>query len=276
MVSPDDRRTEDMLADIHRLRIQSAQSRDEANASQIEAERLRDQLQARLSSIEAERAEMLQQARTQLRAEADALRSDVRALRARLRACASPLEAIAELEEEAIALAVGVEGDVEPSPPAPVSEPQGIAPGDIVWLQQLNASGRVLQIAGPEAEVQVGPARTRVALSSLALRERAATSEPGRGAGETAIRYSAATSPGVRVDLRGLAADDALQRLDRHLDAGWRAGLPWLHIVHGKGTGTLRRAVREFLSDHPLVSSYEPGRPKEGGAGVTVAKLVAT
>ena len=53
-----------------------------------------------------------------------------------------------------------------------------------------------------------------------------------------------------------------------------RAELPWIHIIHGKGTGALRRAVRHYLGDHPFISSYESGGAKEGGAGVTVAKLV--
>jgi DNA mismatch repair protein MutS2 len=78
----------------------------------------------------------------------------------------------------------------------------------------------------------------------------------------------------VRVDLRGLPSDDAVDRLERHLDSAWRSGLPWVHIIHGKGTGVLRRSVRELLRDHPLVSSYEGGGPKEGGEGVTVARLV--
>jgi DNA mismatch repair protein MutS2 len=65
-----------------------------------------------------------------------------------------------------------------------------------------------------------------------------------------------------------------LEQIDRHLDAASLTGLPWVRIVHGKGTGTLRRAVREFLADHPMVSSYESGAPNEGGEGVTIAKLV--
>jgi DNA mismatch repair protein MutS2 len=78
----------------------------------------------------------------------------------------------------------------------------------------------------------------------------------------------------VRIDLRGCVVEEALQRLDRHLDGALRAELPWIHIIHGKGTGALRRAVRDFLADHPLVSTYEAGGAGEGGAGVTVAKLV--
>lgn len=60
---------------------------------------------------------------------------------------------------------------------------------------------------------------------------------------------------------------------DRHLDAASLVGLPYVRIIHGKGTGKLRKAVREFLTGHPLVSSHEPGARSEGGDGVTVAKL---
>jgi DNA mismatch repair protein MutS2 len=61
--------------------------------------------------------------------------------------------------------------------------------------------------------------------------------------------------------------------LERYLDAASLAGLPFVRIIHGKGTGKLRQAVREALSGHSLVKSWEPGGDKEGGEGVTVAKL---
>ena len=52
------------------------------------------------------------------------------------------------------------------------------------------------------------------------------------------------------------------------------AGLPWVRVVHGKGLGTLRHATRELLQDHPLVKSFRPGEPVEGGGGVTMVELV--
>ena len=91
---------------------------------------------------------------------------------------------------------------------------------------------------------------------------------------EPDIHVSAAPSPGVQIDLRGCTVEEALERLDHHLDAASRAALPWVRIIHGKGTGALRRAVRDFLADHPLVSTHEAGGDREGGAGVTVARLV--
>ncbi len=79
--------------------------------------------------------------------------------------------------------------------------------------------------------------------------------------------------PGMELDLRGQRADEALASLDRYLDAAFLSGLPFVRIIHGKGTGRLRQVVREALPQHPHVKSFEPGGEQEGGEGVTVAKL---
>lgn len=89
-------------------------------------------------------------------------------------------------------------------------------------------------------------------------------------------RYHAdATSAINEVHLRLLTVDEAMLKLDRYLDNAFLAGLYQVRVVHGKGTGTLRQAVREQLAKHPLVKSYRPGGYGEGGAGVTVVELVA-
>ncbi|MDD2921757.1 MAG: Smr/MutS family protein, partial [Anaerolineales bacterium] len=80
-------------------------------------------------------------------------------------------------------------------------------------------------------------------------------------------------SPGMEVDLRGLMAEDALDKLERYLEQAFLSGLPFVRIIHGKGTGRLRQAVREALRGHAYVNTFEEGGDKEGGEGVTVAKL---
>ena len=85
-------------------------------------------------------------------------------------------------------------------------------------------------------------------------------------------RYHA-TTPTNEVHLRQLTVDEALIKLDRYLNDAFMAGLYQVRIIHGKGTGTLRQAVREQLAKHPLVSSYRPAGYGEGGEGVTVVEL---
>ena len=75
------------------------------------------------------------------------------------------------------------------------------------------------------------------------------------------------------VHLRRLTVDEALLKLDQYLHDTFITGLYQVRIVHGKGTGTLRQAVRERLARHPLVRAYRPGGYGEGGAGVTMVEL---
>jgi DNA mismatch repair protein MutS2 len=73
--------------------------------------------------------------------------------------------------------------------------------------------------------------------------------------------------------LRHLTLDEALPKLDQYLNDAFMAGFYQVKIIHGKGTGTLRQAVRKILDKHPLVDSYRPAVYGEGGAGVTVVEL---
>ena len=74
--------------------------------------------------------------------------------------------------------------------------------------------------------------------------------------------------------LRRLTVDEALERLKHYLQDAHVASIPRVRVIHGKGTGTLREAVWEFLSAHPLVKAYYMAAPFEGDGGVTIVELV--
>ncbi len=76
------------------------------------------------------------------------------------------------------------------------------------------------------------------------------------------------------LDLHRLRVDEALPRLDLYLYEAYLAGISRVRVVHGKGTGTLRQVVRDWLPKHHLVKSFRPAEPEEGGGGVTVVDLV--
>ncbi len=78
-----------------------------------------------------------------------------------------------------------------------------------------------------------------------------------------------------RCDLRGLRVDEALDRLVEALDRAASAGRPHLVVIHGIGTGALRRAVRQHLAESPYVRRFLPGAPEEGGEGVTTVDLAS-
>jgi DNA mismatch repair protein MutS2 len=78
------------------------------------------------------------------------------------------------------------------------------------------------------------------------------------------------------IEVRGQTLDEALPRVEQFLDQAFRAGSPRLRVVHGKGTGKMRQAVREMLARHPLVKSFDFAAPREGGEGVTVVEMAVT
>ncbi len=160
-------------------------------------------------------------------------------------------------------------------------DPAALGLGDFVYLRGLAEPGEVL--APPEhgaVEVQLGSLRTRVRVEQI---ERLAPRGAHAGADQRPLRGMGAAvgemprppiDPGSKIDLRGQVTDDALPMVDSFLDAAYRAGQSRLEVVHGKGTGALRRAVRELLRGHPLVTSFESAEPKQGGDGVTIVMLV--
>ena len=77
----------------------------------------------------------------------------------------------------------------------------------------------------------------------------------------------------IELRIRRLTVDEALFRLDHYLNDAFMAGLPYVRIVHGKGTGALRQAVHQALAKHPLVKSYRLGDYGEGDYGVTIVEL---
>jgi DNA mismatch repair protein MutS2 len=88
-----------------------------------------------------------------------------------------------------------------------------------------------------------------------------------------AVRKAALMAVDLELRIRRMRIEEALPKLDHYLNSAFMAGLPWVRIVHGKGTGVLRQAVHEVLTGHPLVKSFRFGDWGEGGTGVTMVEL---
>jgi len=140
------------------------------------------------------------------------------------------------------------------------------APGDAVEAAHLGVRGRLQEIAGATATVVSGTITVRVPLRSL--RKVAA----GGGATKV-VHVPEKTDVAAEILLLGRTTDEARNLVEKYLDDAFLAGLPTVRLVHGKGTGALRRSIHDLLVGHPLVESFRPGEPNEGGAGATIAAL---
>jgi DNA mismatch repair protein MutS2 len=135
----------------------------------------------------------------------------------------------------------------------------------------LGEPGQVTDVQGDTAVVQAGSMRIRVPVGQL----RAAAGGPAAPPRSSRTAWSSAPALSMECDLRGLTVLDAVDTLDRYLDAALRAGLPMVRVIHGRGTGAVRRAVHEYLRDHPAVQRFRLGEAGEGGDGATVVYLSA-
>jgi DNA mismatch repair protein MutS2 len=293
MVTATDREAETLLDEIHRQRDAARAERAEAEAQRALAADHERKLAARLDAVDAERQALLDSARAEAQAELEEARAELAEARRRVRRAVETATPAAPTQEAEAALEE-VEEKLEaiedaPRPMArPVARPErvrraGVRLGDVVYLPALRAEGQIIALTPTEAEVQVGRLRVKAKLSELSLRDE--SSAPSRASAKSQISNLPATqpqppapapSPGLELDLRGQTVEDALPELERYLDAAYLAGLPWVRIIHGKGTGKLRQAVRDELRQSPLVKSHEAGADAEGGEGVTVARLALT
>jgi DNA mismatch repair protein MutS2 len=134
----------------------------------------------------------------------------------------------------------------------------------------------VTAIGEDEIEVQIGMLRVRARRSDVLRKGETeaedAPSAPKAKKGKITLPPTQ-ESPGFEMDMRGHRVDDGLEALERYLEKAYLAGLPFVRIIHGKGTGRLRPSVREALESSPFVDRYEAGGNTEGGEGVTVAHL---
>jgi DNA mismatch repair protein MutS2 len=125
-----------------------------------------------------------------------------------------------------------------------------------------------------DAEVQIGSLRVRARLVDLQRKDQEAESPKEKHEAASAPRSVVNTkSPGIEINLRGKLVDEGLDELEKYLERAYSAGLLFVRIVHGKGTGKMRDAVRKALKESSYVASFEEPKDNEGGAGVTVAKM---
>ena len=287
-ISPEDQRAEDLLDEIHRQRNLARQARTAAEKARHEAENLRTDLMKHLDKIEEERRAVLEAARTDSEAQLKELQEELREARRALARARQPLETIQAIEEKVKDIEEEVEKPLErlpveiSEPPAFITRRGAIRLGDKVRLKTLNTQGVVTSLGEEEAEVQVGMLRIRARRSELeavrsqpepVITQQSLDDNRQSNVNQRPVTFNLPVSPGIELDLRGQRAEDAIEALERYLDTAYLAGLPWVRIIHGKGTGKLRQAVREILSTHEHIKSFEPGGEKEGGEGVTVAKL---
>ena len=152
-----------------------------------------------------------------------------------------------------------------------------IKPGDRVRVLAFDELGDVVSLDGKNAEIMLGSMKVRQPISALERVGKAKESRPTQTAASLARERQAATgSMPVELDIRGKRVDEVQPIVDSYVNDAYLLGMPFVRVIHGKGTGALRTVVRELLKDSPAVSRAETAGPNEGGDGATVVHLRQT
>ena len=183
-------------------------------------------------------------------------------------------EALTALDQAATRIR-GDEADASPAaglhPGAGTSEaaPQ---PGDRVVVSSLGMEGRLVLLAGGDAEVDIKGKRLRVPIGELRVLARGAAAAAA-GRVNVNIHVHARDEAVSDLNVIGCTVDEALTRTEKFLDDTLLTDQRVVRVIHGYGTGQLRRALAEFLQRHPLVAHFTMASPEQGGGGVTVVEL---
>ena len=276
---------EETLAAISRAQEEQAAALQAAESERAVAARERDRARAGVARARAEAAELLADAR---RAADDMLNraerevADVRRELTRQRNLAggrgsANAAALDELSRRAAR--TRTEGPPEPLAPDPVEAKSAGGPQPRVGLwgrsRTLGSTGRVVEVSGRTGRVtlETEGARLVIPADDVEVVPEPISGPTPRDVEADELRRRAAQRVSPTLDLHGERVEAALERLHAYLDDALLAGLDSVVIVHGVGTGAVRRAVREALREHPRVRGTRGGRKDEGGEGATVAEF---
>jgi DNA mismatch repair protein MutS2 len=279
-LGPDRVAVESLISDLHKEREAAETAADVQRAAAREATKARDRVTKELQSLERNRDRLiertqkemeteLQQARARIR---NAIKEMERADRLTVFDRAKAIEAAEDELAEVAQTTQKIEKRRRPKRRGPLPP---IEPGDRIFLRDIPTPGEAVSEPDEngELEVALGALRARVNLNQIDHVEK---HEPAADIRDAAREYRPPVTPPSlppELDLRGMTVDEALMLVDQRLDEAARTGVQELRIIHGKGTGTLRRAVRDLLSKHALVTSHQTAPRNAGGDGVTIVEL---
>lgn len=292
-LSPQAREARDLIAYLHRTRDEMEEVTLQGRQELAQLEEARRDLQTEWIERQRKRIAELEHgflaAQKRLEGEVARLSADIqdRSLRAQLekqsgrRMTKLGSGARAEVDAAIVDALAGSQQDlgVGADGPATGVSPEQLLPGVRIHVRGFKQAVVFRRHDGRIAEVEAGPLRMKVPIADiLAIEVEASGAKQNTAAAQHARGITVRTQPsdeppGEEINVIGCTVEEATRRVDKFIDEAAIAGRPSVRIVHGHGTGALRRGLAEFLSAHPLVNKVRHEAEDRGGTAITVAEL---
>ena len=285
-VSEENSRFETVVGRLEQARREAERDKTEINRIKSELEASRKSAGERLHEIQLQRDKMLEQARheaneliEQARARSNRLLNEMEELKKQLnrqnsgealqKARNLAKQSIRSMEKTVDATDRGEDAFSKDAPQRPLRE------GDRIQIRGFSREGTVERVSEDQKTVFViiGSLRTKVPVGDVRLIAGKPAETKPRTRNVKGIQSKSERNAKRELDIRGFACDEGILELDRFLDEAVLGGVEVVTVIHGKGTGVLKKAVRAHLKNHPSVATFRPGVFGEGEDGVTVAEL---
>ena len=282
-ISEQDESFEDVLSSLEENRVTLENERLEIQKYKQEIQDLKSQLETRQEKLEAQRDKILKKANEEAHKvleEAKEYADQTMKLFHKFQKNNVDTSAVERERQELRRRMNKAESKMaeknKPQKPSKELTAKDIHPGDSVKVLSMNLKGTVG--SRPDSKgylfVQMGIIRSKVHLSDLELVDEPVITTPSlqkTGAGK--IRMSKSSSISTEINLLGRTVDEAIAELDKYLDDAYIAHLKSVRVVHGKGTGALRKGIHDYLRRQKHVASFRLGEFGEGDAGVTIVEF---
>lgn len=275
---------EDLIADLENSRVTIEKEREEIDRYKQEIQVLKQRLEQKQDKLDNSREAILRKANEEARAILQEAKDYADTTLRNFNKFGKANVSAKEMEQERDRLRKklsGVEKNLSIKPdtkPKKELKPKDLKIGDAVKVLSLNLKGTVSTLPNSKGNlyVQMGILRSQVNIKDLERIDEPEITGPGIGkgtGGSGKIKMSKSSSVSMELNLLGKTVDEAVAELDKYLDDASLAHMPSVRIVHGKGTGALRKGVQNYLRRNKHVKSFRLGEFGEGDAGVTIAEL---
>ncbi|KGX93422.1 DNA mismatch repair protein MutS [Pontibacillus halophilus JSM 076056 = DSM 19796] len=273
-VGTDSASVETMIASLEESTRGAERDYEEAEDHLQQAQQLHEELEQKWADFEAKREELYRKAEAKAQDAIEKARQEAEDIVSQIR----QMKSQAELKEHEWIEARKQLDEAKPSlaqkqsskPKAKAKQTLNLQPGDEVKVTTLNQNGHIVEkVSDKEWQVQLGIMKVKVKTKDLEFVKR---EEPLKEKPMATVKGKAYhVKP--EIDLRGERFEEALHQLEKYIDEALLAGYPQVTVIHGKGTGALRKGVEELAKRHRSIASARSGGMNEGGGGVTVLEL---
>ena len=263
------------LSKMENLWDEAEKNSEKAKENAREAEILRDKLNSQLEELKKEKRKIVQEFKRKNQKITDDFSEEIKEILKKLRENETRSNTMSAIRKSSL-IRKKAQEKLEQEEELLQDEyinvnPQELKIGDKVIIKNLNQEAEIISVSGKRADVLMGSIKTTVSLDKLAVyNKKFVKTLPKKEVKKVELKKPEVS---YELDLRGYRYEEAMYEVEQYLDKACASGMPHVRIIHGHGTGVLKKAIRDYLSNSPYVAKFRPGENAEGGDGVSIVDL---